>query len=351
MRKIRKRKGNRSKKMIIITTFALILCLTAGYAAFGTTLNLKAKGNVVVLEDLYVASYGSDTTGNGTMSKPFNTIQMAYNRAGDAASIHILDNITQKETINFDKDKEITLDSVNNKSVIRDTSLTNTLLNITSGTITFKNITFDGNNVEASDTLINVEGSNIMIENGTIIKNAYNTYDSGGGIYLINANLTMNGGEFFNNTSLKGGAAIFIYGCRNTSFIMNGGEIHDNNSQDGAIWSNGIITINNGKIYNNTSIKDVGSGGAGAIYNNGSLTIKNGEIYGNSAQYGGAIAIGKYLGCSPYYQELYLSGGKIYNNSSVGAHGGGIYLHSSTIYSNTGGTIENNTPDNVYRAS
>ena len=119
MRKIRRSNRKRKKKILVIATFALICCLTIGYAAFGTSLNLKAKGNVVILEDLYVASYGSDTTGNGTISRPFATIQKSYDRAGNNASIHLLDNITQKETINFDKNKDITLDSVYFISIFR----------------------------------------------------------------------------------------------------------------------------------------------------------------------------------------------------------------------------------------
>ena len=161
MRKIKRRKGK--NKVIIITSLCLLLVLTVGYAAFQTNLTLKAKGKIIVLQDLYVASYGSDTKGNGTREKPYATIQKAYNMAGDTGSIHILDNITQKETINFDKDKEITLDSVNNNSIIRDSSLTSTLLNINDGTTTFQNITFDGNNVEVSRALITAYNSDIII--------------------------------------------------------------------------------------------------------------------------------------------------------------------------------------------
>lgn len=339
MRKIRKRKGNRNKKIIIMTTFALICCLTIGYAAFGTTLNLKAKGNVVVLEDLYVASYGSDSTGNGTRSKPFATIQKAYDRAGDAASIHILDNITQRETINFDKNKEITLDSVNNNSVIRDNSLTNTLLNITSGTTTFENITFDGNNVEVGSAMIEV-CSDIVIEDGAVFKNTYSTGDFGGAISFRSGTSIINGGDFFDNNVEAGGSALYIHNM-NSNIIINNCSIHDNTSRDGAIWSAGIITINNVQIYNNVS-----SGGAGGIFNNGELTINNGEIHDNKAGYGGGIANGD-VG---YNTTITIKGGKIYNNTATG-YGGGLYLNPNTVYTNTGGTIENNNPDNVYRAS
>lgn len=343
MRRLKKRRI----KLFIVSNLLLLLFLCAGYAAFRTSLNLKAKGNVVILEDLYVASYGSDTTGNGTISRPFATIQKAYDRAGNNASIHLLDNITQKETINFDKNKEITLDSVNNNSLIRDYSLTDYLLMITNGTTTFKNITFDGNNVICNVSMIYID-SNAIIESGSIFKNAYNN-ESGGAIFLAGNTLLMNGGEIYNNTNKKGGAAIFVYGCHDTQFIFQDGAIHDNNSQDGAIWSNGTITINGGKIYNNISKKEVRSGGAGAIFNNGILTINGGEIYNNESVYGGAIVCGSSI-CSPTYAELRITKGKIYNNKAEST-AGGIQLSKNTIYSNTGGVIENNTPDNVYRVS
>ena len=342
MRKIRKR--NIRKKTIIIGSLCLLLFLCVGYAAFSTNLSLSAKGNIVILKDLYVASYGNDTSGNGTRSKPYKTIQRAYNMAGNTASIHLLDNIIQKDTINFDKNKKIILDSINNNSIIRDSSLTNTLLNITDGTTTFKNITFDGGNVDASDSLILVNDET-YIEEGSVFKNVNYSGTRGATFRIINNVLTMNGGEFYDNKSPNGGgSAIYLerIGEGNGTLIINNGLIHDNTSKDGAIWSVGTITINGGKIYNNVS-----SQGGGGIFNNGKLTINNGEIYGNKADFGGGIANGYYDG---YDTILTIKGGKIYNNIAS-SFGGGIELHKPVIYSNTGGIIENNTPDNVYRES
>ena len=336
MRKIKRRRGK--NKVIIITSLCLLLVLTVGYAAFQTNLTLRAKGNIIVLQDLYVASFGSDTKGNGTREKPYATIQRAYNMAGDTGSIHILDNITQTDTINFDKDKDITLDSVNNNSIIRDTSLTSTLLNITTGTTTLQNITFDGNNIEVNRALITAYNSNIIVEDGTVVKNNYNTGDFGGGIFLSNSALIMNGGEFCDNNVTAGGAAIFVH--IGASFVMNGGIIHDNAARDGAIWSRGEVVINDGEIYNNTS-----SNGGGAISTNNILTINNGNIYDNEAKNGGAIASGYYEG---EISQITIKGGHIYNNVAT-SHGGGIWIHKVTAYSNTGGIIENNTPDNIYK--
>ena len=340
MRKIKRKMIKRKKKMIIVSALTLLLCLTTIYAAFSTNLNLSAKGNIVILKDLYVASYGSDSAGNGTRSKPYQTIQKAYDTAGNNASIHILDNIIQKDTINFDKNKKIVLDSINNNSIIRDSSLTNNLLNITTGTTTFKNITFDGGNVEASTALIAVYDSDILIEDGGIFKNNYNSNDFGGAIYLRNSTLTMNGGEFYNNTVSAGGAAIFVH--HGATLIMNNGKIHDNDAEDGAIWSRGEIVINNGEIYNNIS-----SSMGGGITSNGKLTIYNCKIHNNKARIGGGIALGYYTGKESI---LYMNGGNIYSNAAT-QKGGGIYVSVNTNYVQSGGIIENNTPDNVYNAN
>lgn len=354
MRKIKRRKGK--NKVIIITSLCLLLVLTVGYAAFQTNLTLKAKGKIIVLQDLYVASYGSDTKGNGTREKPYATIQKAYNMAGDTGSIHILDNITQKETINFDKDKEITLDSVNNNSIIRDSSLTSTLLNINDGTTTFQNITFDGNNVEANSTLI-IATVDVNINSGTIFTNIYSDGSDGGGGSTIRMNLsgtlTVNGGEFFNNNYPNGGGSAIYMRGQNTILIINDINIHDNYSKDGAIWSSGQITFNNGKIYNNTS-----TSGAGGIFNNGIMNMYGGEIYNNNAQYGGGIACGNpqdVPGTTLKYSELTIKGGKIYNNvasgTAGGSYGGGICFRKDSKYNYIGGTIENNKPDNIFRNS
>ena len=42
----RREKGSRNKKIVMISSLCLLLCLCVGYAAFSTQLSLKAKGNI-----------------------------------------------------------------------------------------------------------------------------------------------------------------------------------------------------------------------------------------------------------------------------------------------------------------
>ena len=44
---MRRRQLKKQKQIIIIGSLSLLLCLCVGYAAFSTTLNLKAKGNII----------------------------------------------------------------------------------------------------------------------------------------------------------------------------------------------------------------------------------------------------------------------------------------------------------------
>jgi hypothetical protein len=46
---VRGRQLKRQRNIILVATTILLLCLTIGYAAFSTTISLKAKGNVKYL--------------------------------------------------------------------------------------------------------------------------------------------------------------------------------------------------------------------------------------------------------------------------------------------------------------
>lgn len=42
----RREKRSRNKKIVLVSSICLLLCLCVGYAAFSTQLSLKAKGNI-----------------------------------------------------------------------------------------------------------------------------------------------------------------------------------------------------------------------------------------------------------------------------------------------------------------
>ena len=126
------------------------------------------------------------------------------------------------------------------------------------------------------------------------------------------------GAKFINNTGINGGGA----------FISR--------------YSN--VTINSGEFIGNTS------GGAITIAS-ASLEINNVEISNNEAKTynGGGINIYALLSNPDNgYSNFTMNNGTIANNKAA-KNGGGIYVTAGHTYNYVGGTITNNTPDNVYQ--
>lgn len=316
----------KQKKIIIIGSLSLLLFLCIGYAAFNIQLSLRAKGNIKIRRDYYVSNNGNDKSGYGSKEKPYKTIQKAYDMApsNTQVTIYVMSDLTVTSTINFDKDKIIKLTSYNNinnkSSLIRDSTFTSYMLNQTKGDLALENIILDGNNVPAEWPIVFI-GSTASVENGSIFKNANNQKDYGGAIWVNGGTLTINGGEFSNNKTVAGGSAIFVSGENVTAvvhhlgtLIMNDGLITNNKAWNGAIYNDGHTTINGGIISNNTA--DLWGGG---IWSNGTLIINNGTITGN----------------------------KVIGSDQGNYGGGGIFYKRGSTFKQIGGTVSNNTPNNI----
>lgn len=346
-RKFRRKKSKHNK--IIILSIALLSLFTVGYAAFSTNLNIKSKGNIQERNNLYVSSTGNDTTGNGTINKPFKTVQKAYNSAWDNATIYIMDNITVDETINFDEEKNIILTSENNEinSLLRGKE-NEKVLSITSGKVTLTNITLDGQNKDANDSLLYATRATVNLNEGTTIQNNVNHVDRGGGIFLsLNGVMNINGAKIINNQALAGGGGAII--ARHATLTINSGELSGNTAiNGGAIFFGdleGILTLNGGTITNNNTTTACGGGirlsGANMVMNGGKITYNNAL----SANGGGVCvtSVTNYDNISTFT----IKNGIISNNTAVS--GGGVYVFAGHTYNYIGGTITNNTPDNVYQ--
>ncbi len=317
--------------------------------------NTVSSSYTVIRYNLYVSSKGSDTSGTGTISNPYATIAKAYEEAAPTATIYVMDDITVNSATTFDENKNITLtsystdDSVN--SIIRGNNLTSFIINQTVGTLTLKDITIDGDSVEAQTAMINV-GGNTYIEAGAEITAANNVNNYGGGFLINGGTLTINAGEIIQNASFtSGGSAIFIYrddeerGWSKGTLIMNGGDIYDNSALNGAIFNaGGDFIMNGGEIFNNVSRQL-----CGGVCNAGYFLMNDGSIHQNDASDNGG---GIYNGVSgTSYGNLVIKGGRISHNTAL--NGGGIHINSGTtatiedveIVSNTvtnnGGGIEN----------
>jgi hypothetical protein len=125
------------------------------------------------------------------------------------------------------------------------------------------------------------------------------------------------------------GGAIWVIGAE---FTMNGGKISDCEADSG-----GAISVE-------------GAGGAVYIYSDPSgngrsvFTMSGGEISGNTAYTGGGVYV---FSASPYYSTFTMSGGTISGNTA-GLAGGGVYVENQNIFAKRGGTINANSPNEAY---
>ena len=342
-RRIGRKERKKQKKILIIGSLSLLLFLCVGYAAFSTNLSLTAKGNIKDRHDLYVSSNGSDTTGNGTINKPYATIQKAYDSAWQNSTIYVMDNITQTNKVTMNENKDIVLTSENNEnnSIIRSDSLTTHLIDVQNGVLTLENVTIDGNNVPSQDSMINV-ASEVYMEEGTLITKANNINDWGGGFSVNGGTLTMNGGTISEcNSNDNGGAAVFVFGDhqegdnfegnKQGTFILNNGNI-TNNTGGAIIWSAGTITMTGGTIsHNSSTILSI-------IRTNGIFNISGGYITENNTLSNiGTISCNYYINITC---TMNMTGGVISNNTM--SSNGVIYIYEKGKFTMNGGVIKNN---------
>ena len=196
------------------------------------------------------------------------------------------------------------------------------------------NLAFRGGGILVSG---GISGGSVTINNGSIIDNEANY---GGGVYAFGqtASVIINGGEVTLNRSVHptqfGGGGLYIFQGQIT---MNGGEISSNTAtNDGGALEigdiNGRFVQNGGAIFNNSA-----GGTGGAVYNSqGQLTINGGTIYGNnSTGPGGGIANDG---------NSTISHSAILTNTSTGGNGGGVYNMGNLTMTNV--TLGNNNAAN-----
>ena len=216
-----------------------------------------------------------------------------------------------------------------------------------SGTI-FGNIQETSNGKYKGGGVFIYNNGKFTMEGGNIIRN-FGYY--GSGVYVDSGTFSMKGGYISKNgytsrrTCGSGGGV-----CVNSGkFIMTGGSIDANRaSSNGAgvnISNGGEFEMSGGSIIsNNTTKTDGGYGGGVYVFgdnnNGGTFTMNGGVIQGNSSDWGGGVSVEH----KPK-AKFYLNGGEIKENHAT-YQGGGVYNYSGT-FTITGGSITNNTVDNL----
>ncbi len=232
----------------------------SGYLNKMITFNFVRPYGVKNKTIFYVSSSGNDTTGTGSRDKPYKTIQKAYDDAatGENVTIYIMNNITVNSTINMNKNKNISIKSIDGetvKTIYRDSSFKANLINNASNMLSLTNIIINGNNIAADNSLI--------------MNNTNGTLNIGSGTQLINSKLT--------NSS--GGGAVYV--TDNSTFTMSDGTISNNEAPySGAIHIRGTASITGGNITNNKT--NTYSGGAMEVY--GKLIITGGNVKNNQSK-------------------------------------------------------------------
>lgn len=177
--------------------------------------------------------------------------------------------------------------------------------------------------------------STIVLDGGTVDQNT--AVGGGGGIYNIEGTLIQTGGVIKDNFAGAGGGVYVNLPA--ASFILNGGLVQQNSSTalefggGGVYVAQGTVTINGGQILNNDGVR-----GGGIQSANGKIFLNGGLISQNQAQFGGGVYL-TFPGAL-----LTQSGGEISQNSSVSSDfgGGGVYGFQGNMML-TGGLIRQNT--------
>ena len=297
---------------------------TATVTAAVDTVSVSTPQITVIRADVYVSPTGSDTTGDGSQSKPYKTIAKGISMVYPGGTVHLLSGTyTGTGNVNVNISSNITIAGENRDSTIIDGQSANRIFIISSG--------------------YNVIISNITLKNGLA------NNDNGGAIQNNGGTLTLNNCAFTSNKATRTGywdnndvygGAIYNTGTltiTNSNFTSNTVTSGSNNyAYGGAIYNSGTLTITGSNFTSNTATTY-----GGAIINYGTLTITGSNFTSNTAYDGGAISNGD-TGTSPT-GSLTITGSNFTSNTATSA-GGAIWTHGTCNV--TGSNFTSNTANN-----
>ncbi|UTB31581.1 MAG: Ig-like domain repeat protein [Methanobacterium sp. ERen5] len=278
--------------------------------------NLSVLINEVKSVEYYVSQFGSDITGNGSLTNPFATIQNALTNGLESTrtiTIHLLEgtysnigntNVTLPGTINFSLIGEGV-----DKTII-DGLGTNWIFNITAGTglislqdlkITNSTPVYTSNPGQYSPVMI-AANSTVVVRNMDI-SNSHGYY----------------GGAISNNGNLS------VY----KSYCSNNGDSY----YGGAIYN---TATGNLSVYNSSFVHNTAKGGT-AIHNSGKLTVQ-GSLFKDNFRVAGFTGNGRAIDGLSY--DLNISNSIFTNNTECDVYATGN-ITNSTFFNSTGVIIGN----------
>lgn len=267
---------------------------------------------------------GNDTDGDGSMAKPFETVQKAVD------TIAASGDTTKKYTIYVDGTVE---------PLYADTDFgdSKTFISIKGTTPSNLDLTIKGLSADARAVLnakqkgrnngrvLTSENTSLTLENLKITGGKVT--DLGGGIYIKSGNLTLKNCVVTKNESSLGGGGIHFGG---ENLIVEGSGISGNNGDSGGICV--AEKYAETEIKNSNIIKNSAKSGGGLDLA-GTSTIEDCEITGNKAESsGGGLLL--YI-----YNKSCRIKNSVINNNTAGESGGGIYMIDGELCLESGAVI------------
>lgn len=273
---------------------------------------------------------GNDTSGDGSMAKPFATVQKAVD------TIAVSGDTSKKYTVYVDGTVEPTYADTDfgvSKTFI---SIGTTASNLD---LTIKGLSADARAVlnakqknRRYGRVLTSENTSLTLENLKITGGKVN--DSGG-IYIISGNLTLKNCVVTKNESSNGGGGIQFDGEK---LIVENSEISGNNGDSGGIWVKedwAQTKIKSSNIKYNSA-----SSGGGGLKLAGESTIEDCKITDNTAEFSTGGGGGLILAFNNKSCKIIKS---VIKNNIAGENGGGIYINGGTLSLESGAAISENT--------
>lgn len=256
----------------------------------------------------------------------YDTLKEAIDNAPENSTIRICKDIEINETIAA-SGKKFTIDGQGHTLSRSETFKKSFILMTEKTVMTLKDIIFDGGTVwtgekdpivkrgltnsgltSTSPFVLAYEGTELIIADGAIMQNNYNTGTignnagqilddnlTGGAVWAIDATITMDGGTIRNNASTMFGSAMYVRGNNASVINIYDGEIsgnHDPNPNDGsnasAICADNKTSVN---VNGGTFINNKGGKQGGVFWIGIETLIISGGLFENnySYEYGGVV--------------------------------------------------------------
>ena len=264
----------------------VVTATKTGYHSSTATYHIRPYAS-----DLYVKSssasenQGSDTEGDGSLTKPYATIErciqeiQVINKSTANYTIHIIGTLTGAQTIDGgylnDKAAKLTIKGEGSTGILSGNPSAVPLSITTTVPVFITDLKITGGSGNYGGGL-KIETGTVTLQSGAVISENTATI-AGGGIYINAGSLTIESGATINQNSATYGGGIYINSNNGCNVTINGGEIKGNHATDGgAIYNLASLTIEGGTISGNSAVTS-----GGGIYNAETLTMTSGTIGGS----------------------------------------------------------------------